>query len=63
MELEEKAISFILEYETEWQRTPRNNPGYDLFRTSEQDEQVFCEVKAMTGTLQDRPVGMTQYSV
>ena len=59
MELEERAISFILKCEPEWQRTPRNNPGYDLFRTSERDEQVICEVKAMTGTLQDRPVGMT----
>ena len=60
MALEERAIAIILESEPEWQRTGPNNPGYDLFRTDDQGQQVFCEVKAMAGALQDRPVGMSR---
>ncbi len=60
MALEERAIRFILECEPQWRRTALNNPGFDLFRTDGRGQQVFCEVKAMTGTLQDRPVGMSR---
>ena len=60
MVLEEKAISFILKREPEWRRTPTHNPGYDLFRTGRDEAPVrWCEVKAMTGSLKDRPVGMS----
>ena len=59
MALEERAIEFIFQSESEWQRTPPNNPGFDLIRSDEGGQEVFCEVKAMTGTLQDRPVGMS----
>ena len=60
MAVEELAIRFILEREPEWHRTAPNNPGYDLFRTDEHGQREFCEVKAMTGTLHDRPVGMSR---
>ena len=60
MALEERAIELILKCEPGWQRTPSNNPGFDLIRTDERGQDVFCEVKAMTGTLQDRPVGISR---
>ena len=60
MALEEQAVKFILESEPGWQRTPVNNPGFDLFRSDQQGQTEFCEVKAMTKTLHDRPVGMSR---
>ena len=60
MALEERAIRLILKYEPQWRRTASNNPGFDLYRTGGRGQQAFCEVKAMTGTLQDRPVGLSR---
>ena len=60
MAVEELAIRLILEREPEWHRTAPNNPGYDLFRIDEHGQREFCEVKAMAGTLHDRPVGMSR---
>ena len=61
MQLEDAAIKFILECEPEWRRTPANNPGFDLFRGHTQHTAThWCEVKAMTGTLQDRPVAISR---
>ena len=59
MALEERAIEFILKSEPGWRRTPPSNPGYDLFRSDQRGQTIYCEVKAMTGTLDDRPVGMS----
>jgi hypothetical protein len=60
MALETQAIDLILSQEPEWQRTPTNNPGFDLFQTSEDGTPTrWCEVKAMTGGLRDRPVGLS----
>lgn len=60
MELERSAIDLILELEPSWQRTPVNNPGFDLYRGDTMDSATrWCEVKAMAGTLNDRPVGMS----
>ena len=60
MALEEKALSFILKREPQWRRTPTHNPGYDLFQSGRDDAPVrWCEVKAMTESLEDRPVGMS----
>ena len=60
MELEKAAIRFILAYEPKWQRTPANNPGFDLYRGDTMRTAThWCEVKAMTGTLDDRPVGIS----
>ncbi len=60
LELEESAIDFILECEPEWKPTPQGNKGYDLYK-ADQDGKVirWCEVKAMTGPWDDRPVGLT----
>ena len=61
MALEEKAIALILKQEPILQRTPTNNPGFDLFETSADDKTVrWVEVKSMTGGFQDRPVGLSR---
>ena len=60
MALEAKAIDLILEREPDWQRTPTHNPGYDLYKIHGDDGQNhYCEVKAMSGSLEDRPVGLS----
>ena len=60
MELEEQAIAFILSQEPNWQRTPSNNHGYDLFQAEEDGNPIlWCEVKAMKRSLHDRPVGLS----
>jgi hypothetical protein len=59
--LEEKAIKIILAREPELRRTPTNNPGFDLVAADSEGAQIkWVEVKAMTGTLQDRPVGLSR---
>ena len=61
MALEAKAIEFILSLETGWQRTPTHNPGFDLYETGPDELPArWCEVKAMTGSLTDRPVGLSR---
>lgn len=60
MDLESSAIEFILDGDPSWQRTDTNNPGFDLYRGPTIETAThWCEVKAMTGTLDDRPVGMS----
>ncbi len=60
MALERKAIDLILAHEPRWQRTNTHNPGFDLFQTGEDGKpKKWCEVKAMTGNLYDRPVGVS----
>ncbi|MBA5866414.1 MAG: DUF3883 domain-containing protein [Nitrospira sp. CR1.3] len=59
--LEAKAIDLILAKELNWQRTPTHNPGFDLFEAEPDGHPVrWCEVKAMTGRLEDRPVGLSR---
>jgi hypothetical protein len=61
MALEEKAIRLILAREPQLRRTPMHNPGYDLFEPGEDDQPArWIEVKAMTGGLDDRPVGLSR---
>ena len=61
MALEAKAIEFILSREPSWRRTPPHNPGYDLYLADEGDNVTqWCEVKAMTGSLDDHPVGLSR---
>ena len=61
MALEAKAIDVILSREPEWRRTRTHNPGFDLYQGDEQSGATrWCEVKAMTGTLADRPVGLSR---
>lgn len=61
MELEAAAIELILDQEPDWQRTPPNNAGFDLYRGATiEAAREWCEVKAMTGTLKGRSVGMSR---
>jgi Domain of unknown function (DUF3883) len=60
MELEEKAIALILAREPRLRRTPTHNPGFDLFEGEDGHPARWVEVKAMTGDLRDRPVGMSR---
>ncbi|MFC1901604.1 sacsin N-terminal ATP-binding-like domain-containing protein [Chloroflexota bacterium] len=58
--LEEKAIAFVLKKEPNLQRTPTNNPGFDLMGLGLNGQLVRrVEVKAMTGDLTERPVGLS----
>jgi hypothetical protein len=60
MALEAQAIAQILAREPKWRRTPTHNPGYDLFEADDNATPArWCEVKAMTGSLRDRPVGLS----
>lgn len=59
--LEAKAVDQILSREPDWQRTATNNPGFDLFKLGPEGQPIcWCEVKAMTGCLKDRPVGLSR---
>lgn len=61
MAIENRAINFILEREPDWNRTPEYNPGYDLYKAGlDKQPIVLCEVKAMTQSLAERPVGLTR---
>ena len=59
MDVEDQAIRFIQERERGWQRMPPGNPGYDLRRDGPNSRVIYCEVKAMSGTLSDHPAEMT----
>ena len=59
MGVEDQAIRFIQEREPGWQRMPPGNPGYDLRRDGQNGHMIYCEVKAMSGTLSDHPAEMT----
>jgi hypothetical protein len=66
MLIESKAIDLIIELEPSLRRTPEGNPGFDLFEVNERGQAIrWIEVKSMTGTLKDRPVGLscTQFDV
>jgi Protein NO VEIN, C-terminal len=61
MALEEKGVDLILTGEPHLKRTPTHNPGYDLFEAGEDGQPVrWIGVKAMTGDLYDRPVGVSR---
>ena len=61
MNLEERAIKRVLKEEPELKRTPTNNPGFDLFQLGANGHPIkWIEVKAMKGTLNDRPVGISR---
>jgi hypothetical protein len=61
MALEENAIQLILTREPQLQRTPTHNPGYDLLEAGDDGQSVrWIEVKAMSGSLSDQPVGLSR---
>ena len=58
--LEDKAIGMVLSAEPYLQRTPPNNPGFDLVEFDPQGVEVrWVEVKGMSGTLKDRPATLS----
>lgn len=60
MQLEELAIQQILVDEPKLNRTPALNAGYDLYEKDIAGRPVrWVEVKAMTGCLSDRSVGLS----
>jgi hypothetical protein len=61
MHLEAKAIDKILGLEPRLQRTADGNKGFDLYQADAAGNIVrWVEVKSMTGSLRDRPVGMSR---
>lgn len=60
MQIERRAIDLIIGLEPALRRTPEGNPGFDLFEADSGGRQTrWVEVKSMTGTLEDRPVGLS----
>lgn len=60
MQIEGGAIDLIIGLEPTLRRTPEGNPGFDLFEADSGGRQIrWVEVKSMTGTLADRPVGLS----
>jgi len=61
MKIEELAIEQIIKLEPTLNRTPDGNPGFDLYEGDNTGKPVrWVEVKSMTGTLADRPVGLSR---
>lgn len=61
MEIEEQAISLITAVELTLRRTPVGNPGFDLYETDSSGKQIrWVEVKSMTASLENRPVGLSR---
>jgi hypothetical protein len=61
MRIEDLAICLIISLESGLHRTPANNPGFDLFEANEDGQPVrWVEVKSMTGSLENRPVGLSR---
>lgn len=61
MRIEGYAIDLILKLEPTLRRTPEGNPGYDLYECDATGKPVrWVEVKSMTGSLEDRPVGLSR---
>ncbi len=60
MRIEEQAIALITAVEPMLRRTPEGNPGFDLYETDSSGKKIrWVEVKSMTGSLVDRPVGLS----
>lgn len=60
MLIEGRAIDLIIGLEPALRRTLEGNPGFDLFEADSGGKRIrWVEVKSMTGTLEDRPVGLS----
>lgn len=61
MRIEEHAIALITALEPTLRRTADGNPGFDLYEADGRGKSVrWVEVKSMTGSLDDRPVGLSR---
>lgn len=60
MRIEGHAIDLIIGLEPTLRRTPDGNPGFDLYEADSDGRRIrWVEVKSMTGSLEDRPVGLS----
>lgn len=60
MRIEDQAIELIIGLEPTLRRTPEGNRGFDLYEVDSSGKPVrWVEVKSMTGSLEDRPVGLS----
>ncbi|MFA0974518.1 MULTISPECIES: sacsin N-terminal ATP-binding-like domain-containing protein [Pseudomonas syringae group genomosp. 2] len=60
MQIEGHAIDIIIGLEPKLRRTHDGNPGFDLYEADSSGKQIrWVEVKSMTGSLRDRPVGLS----
>lgn len=60
MRIEKHAIDLIIQFEPMLRRTVEGNPGFDLYESDSTGKQTrWVEVKSMTGSLSDRPVGLS----
>ena len=61
MQIEDHAIQLIIDQEPALRRTPQGNAGFDLFEVDAAGRPIrWVEVKSMTGSLADRPVGLSR---
>jgi hypothetical protein len=61
MAIEGRAIDKIIALEPALQRTAEGNPGFDFYETDGAGKPIrWIEVKSMTGSLADRPVGLSR---
>ena len=61
MAIEDQAVTKIIALEPSLRRTPDGNPGYDLYEVDAAGKPIrWVEVKSMTGSLADRPVGLSK---
>jgi hypothetical protein len=61
MRIEERAIELIIKIEPTLRRSAAGNPGFDLYEVDDGGKPVrWVEIKSMTGSLQDRPVGLSR---
>jgi len=61
MQIEATAIDKIIGFEPDLRRTVEGNKGFDLYEADGAGNVVrWVEVKSMTGSLKDRPVGMSR---
>jgi hypothetical protein len=60
LRIEEQAIALITTLEPALRRTSEGNPGFDLYEADSAGLTTrWIEVKSMTGSLEDRPVGIS----
>ncbi|SMP79647.1 sacsin N-terminal ATP-binding-like domain-containing protein [Noviherbaspirillum suwonense] len=60
MQIEEQAIRLITSLEPQLRRTANGNPGFDLYEIDHGGKPIrWVEVKSMTGSLDERPVGLS----
>lgn len=58
--LGDAAVKCVCAEESQWQEAPTNNPGFDLYQTGDNGEEIaWCEVKGLRGSWDEHPVTVT----